>query len=58
MSNFLLWQIAYAEIHTTDVMWPDFRKSHLVEAIREHAARERRYGLTGAQVRSGGGADG
>jgi undecaprenyl diphosphate synthase len=53
VSNFLLWQIAYAEIHVTDVMWPDFRKSDLVEAILAYQHRERRYGLTSAQVRGG-----
>ena len=52
VSNFLLWQIAYAELHTTDTMWPDFRKSHLVDALMDYQSRERRFGLTGAQVRS------
>ena len=53
VSNFLLWQIAYAELHVTDVMWPDFRKSDLVEAIWDYQQRERRYGLISAQVQSG-----
>jgi undecaprenyl diphosphate synthase len=53
VSNFLLWQIAYAEIFTTDVMWPDFREEHLAAAIADYAGRERRFGMTGAQVRSG-----
>jgi undecaprenyl diphosphate synthase len=53
VSNFLLWQIAYAEILVSPVMWPDFRKSHLVEAVLEFQGRERRYGLTSAQVRCG-----
>lgn len=53
VSNFLLWQIAYAELHVTEVMWPDFRKSDLVEAIWDYQQRERRYGLTSAQVQSG-----
>jgi undecaprenyl diphosphate synthase len=52
VSNFLLWQIAYTEIYTTDVMWPDFRKSHLVDALVDYQDRERRFGRTGAQVRS------
>jgi undecaprenyl diphosphate synthase len=52
VSNFLLWQIAYAEIHVTDVMWPDFRKGDLVEAILAYQSRERRYGLTSAQLRT------
>ena len=44
VSNFLLWQIAYAEIHVTKVLWPDFRKRHLFEAIVDFQSRERRYG--------------
>jgi undecaprenyl diphosphate synthase len=52
VSNFLLWQIAYTEIFVTDVRWPDFRKDHLVEALRDYEGRERRYGRTSAQVRS------
>ena len=54
VSNFLLWQIAYAEIYTTDVMWPDFRAEHLRGALRDYQRRERRFGLTSAQVRGGG----
>ncbi len=53
VSNFLLWQIAYTEIYSTEVMWPDFRKTHLVDAILEYQRRERRFGMTGAQVRGG-----
>jgi undecaprenyl diphosphate synthase len=44
VSNFLLWQIAYAEIHVTKVLWPDFRRRHLFEAIVDFQTRERRYG--------------
>jgi undecaprenyl diphosphate synthase len=55
ISNFLLWQIAYTEIHVTEVMWPDFRKGDLVEAVLAYQQRERRYGLTSAQVRTRGG---
>jgi undecaprenyl diphosphate synthase len=44
ISNFLLWQIAYAEIWVTDVLWPDFRKEHLYQAIIDFQKRERRYG--------------
>jgi undecaprenyl diphosphate synthase len=51
ISNFLLWQVAYTEIHVTDVLWPDFRKTDLVEAIYEFQLRERRYGRTSEQVR-------
>jgi undecaprenyl diphosphate synthase len=52
LSNFLLWQLAYAEIHVTDVLWPDFRRSELEKAFASFRARERRFGKTGAQVRS------
>jgi len=51
--NFLLWQIAYTEIYTTKVMWPDFRKADLVAAIVDYQGRERRFGMTSAQVRPG-----
>jgi undecaprenyl diphosphate synthase len=51
ISNFLLWQIAYSEIHLSPVMWPDFRKSHLVQALCDYQGRERRFGMTSAQVR-------
>ncbi|MCU0241727.1 MAG: isoprenyl transferase [Vicinamibacteria bacterium] len=44
VSNFLLWQIAYAEIWVTNVLWPDFRRRHLFEAIQDFQRRERRYG--------------
>ena len=44
MSNFLLWQIAYSELVFTDVLWPDFRREDLFEAVAEFQRRERRYG--------------
>jgi undecaprenyl diphosphate synthase len=44
VSNFLLWQIAYAEIWVTDTLWPDFRRQHLLEAIVAYQKRDRRYG--------------
>jgi len=44
ISNFLLWQIAYSEIWVTDVLWPDFRRRHLLQAIADYQKRERRYG--------------
>ena len=47
ISNFLLWQIAYAEIWVTDVLWPDFRRRHLVQALLDYQKRERRYGGIG-----------
>jgi undecaprenyl diphosphate synthase len=47
VSNFLLWQIAYSEIWVTDVLWPDFRRRHLLQAIADFQKRERRYGGIG-----------
>jgi undecaprenyl diphosphate synthase len=44
LSNFLLWQAAYAEIYVTKTLWPDFSGLHLLEAIKEFQSRERRYG--------------
>jgi undecaprenyl diphosphate synthase len=44
VSNFLLWQIAYAEIWVTDTLWPDFRRRHLLGAIVDYQKRDRRYG--------------
>jgi undecaprenyl diphosphate synthase len=44
LSNFLLWQAAYAEIYVTDTLWPDFRGWHLLESIADYQTRERRYG--------------
>ena len=44
LSNFLLWQVAYSEIYVTDVLWPDFRGKHLLEAILDFQKRERRFG--------------
>ena len=51
LSNFLLWELAYSEIHVTNVLWPDFRREHLYEAVREYQKRERRFGLTGEQLK-------
>ena len=49
VSNFLLWQIAYAEIYVTETLWPDFRCAELYAALVEYQKRERRYGgLAGA----------
>jgi undecaprenyl diphosphate synthase len=50
VSNFLLWQIAYAELYFTDTLWPDFDQACLARAIEDFARRERRYGRTGEQV--------
>ena len=44
ISNFLLWEIAYSELVFTDVLWPDFRRQHLFDAVREYQERERRFG--------------
>ncbi len=50
ISNFLLWQLAYAELYFTDIFWPDFREEHLFEAISDFQCRERRYGKTSEQI--------
>ena len=50
ISNFLLWQIAYAELYFCDVLWPDFRREHLLEAIESYQKRERRFGKTSEQL--------
>jgi undecaprenyl diphosphate synthase len=50
VSNFLLWQIAYAELWFTPVLWPDFRKRHLFEAVLDYQLRERRFGLISEQI--------
>jgi len=44
ISNYLLWQIAYSELVFTDVLWPDFRRDHLFDAVREYQSRDRRFG--------------
>ena len=51
ISNFLLWQIAYAELYFTDVLWPDFTKDHLMEALQNYQDRERRFGKTSEQLK-------
>lgn len=50
ISNFLLWQMAYTEFFFTDILWPDFRESDLLEAIAEYQRRERRFGMTSDQI--------
>ena len=52
ISNFLLWQIAYAEFYFTDTLWPDFRKEHFFQAIKEYQLRERRFGKTSEQIKN------
>jgi undecaprenyl diphosphate synthase len=50
VSNFLLWQMAYAELYFTNILWPDFRKEHFYDAIIEYQNRERRFGKTSNQI--------
>jgi undecaprenyl diphosphate synthase len=50
ISNFLLWQMAYAELYFTDILWPDFRKEHFYDAIIDYQNRERRFGKTSEQI--------
>jgi undecaprenyl diphosphate synthase len=50
ISNFLLWQIAYAELYFTNTLWPDFRKENLFNAIVDYQQRERRFGKTSQQI--------
>ncbi len=52
ISNFLLWQLAYCELYFTEVLWPDFRKEHLYDAIYAYQQRERRFGKISEQVKS------
>lgn len=52
LSNFLLWQAAYSEFYFTEVLWPDFGKEELYKAVYEYQTRQRRYGLTGEQVKN------
>ena len=54
VSNFLLWQLAYSELHFSDVLWPDYDAACLARAIEDFAGRERRFGLTSAQVSPSG----
>jgi undecaprenyl diphosphate synthase len=51
ISNFLLWQIAYAELYFTDILWPDFKEEDLYEAILSYQKRERRFGKTSEQIK-------
>ncbi len=55
ISNFLLWQLAYAELYFTDINWPDFGREELHKALADYQSRERRFGLTSDQIRSGSG---
>ena len=53
ISNFLLWQLAYTELYFTDINWPDFGRDELHKALADYQSRERRFGLTGDQIKSG-----
>ena len=53
VSNFLLWQISYAELYFTDKLWPDFKREDLYRAVYDYQRRERRFGKTAKQVKSG-----
>ena len=58
ISNFLLWQTAYTELYFTETLWPDFSRDQLMQAIAEYNRRQRRFGLTGAQLRDSKTSDG
>jgi undecaprenyl diphosphate synthase len=50
VSNFLLWQIAYTELYFTEALWPDFSRQELMQALQAYSCRQRRFGLTSAQL--------
>jgi undecaprenyl diphosphate synthase len=50
ISNFLLWQIAYCELHFTPVLWPDFKREDLFKAVIDYQSRERRFGMVSEQI--------
>jgi len=52
LSNFLLWQLSYAELYITETMWPDFKGERLIEALRYYQSRERRFGQTSEQLQA------
>ena len=51
ISNFLLWQLAYSELYFTDLLWPDFDEAALMDAIEDFSGRQRRFGMTGEQIK-------
>ena len=53
ISNFLLWQLAYSELYFTDLLWPDFDEQALMDAIQDFSKRQRRFGMTGEQIKEG-----
>ncbi len=50
ISNFLLWQLAYTELYITEILWPDFRRGHIIEAVLDYQKRERRFGMISEQL--------
>jgi undecaprenyl diphosphate synthase len=52
ISNFLLWQLAYAELYFTDKLWPEFHRQDFMDAIVDYQGRERRFGMTTEQLNS------
>lgn len=52
ISNFLLWQLAYSELYITDILWPDFRKENVIDALRDYQKRERRFGMISEQLKA------
>jgi undecaprenyl diphosphate synthase len=54
LSNFLLWQMAYTEIYVSEILWPDFRREHMIRALLDYQNRERRFGLTSEQLETTG----
>jgi undecaprenyl diphosphate synthase len=56
ISNFLLWHLAYTELHFTDTLWPDFDAQSFEDALASYSGRQRRFGRTGDQVEQVGGA--
>ena len=52
VSNFLLWQAAYAELYFSDTLWPNFTREHLYAAVQDYSSRQRRFGLTGEQLQA------
>ena len=53
ISNFFLWQLAYTEIYVTSTLWPDFDSEELIQALLDYQGRERRFGLTSEQIKTG-----
>jgi undecaprenyl diphosphate synthase len=58
VSNFLLWQMAYTELYFTEALWPDFSREELTRALQAYNSRQRRFGLTGAQLNASEASDG